>query len=545
MKSAVSPEIHRMKGLISGHVISVHLTQKNTSMKHSSKYLFITVPLLVIAFLLQSCEEQEVRPEKQTVQFDLSIASSQTKGSDDASLPNDARARITVTASNGTVVLDGREVSVYKSGDKWLTEAIDLEPGSYAITEMIVVSDSTELFATPKQGAELATSDMDALPYNFAIRPKDALTLSIPIIDIRFLDLIKLGYPASKRKTLPIEVYQDSKLTAAKAEIWQDRKLIQTLKLSAGTNGVELKGDDKKPYTITVYTSAFAKTETFLLKDIQKKIGKKAWALHLIPALIFNITSYDDGETYDFNFRMEGTGSVGIWWGDGGLTATSVPFEVGHNYAPAGNYTLIVTGNLNQITDFSGFSYSTIMTKITGLTNLTALKVYDPSWGAVPIKVDLSKCKQLERINIAKYGAPFETINLATDFKLPSDHYIKTFIFDATSFDMNREFISQAELAAFVNNIHANAVARNITDGKFFVNPVESPNAATQAKLDILVNTYDWQVGFNDDIYNAWGRAAAGRKSSDLDSRREQWLRERFSNSDQIIESGRAAATVK
>ena len=510
-------------------------------MKIPSKLFLITVPLLATALFLQSCEEQEVKPEKQTVQFSLNAESSQAKGDDDAGLPEDARVRITVASSNGTVVLDSREIDVYKSGDAWLTEPVDLDPGSYSITSLMILSDSTELYVTPKKGAELTTSESDALPYNFSIRPKDALTLRIPIIDVRNLDLKKLGYPASKAKTLPIAVYHNSKLTSAKAEIRQDKKLLQVVKLNAGTNSVELKGDPKKQYTITVYTASSANTHTFLLKDLQKKIGKKPWQIHLVPALILGVSAYDGDETYEFNFRMAGAGSVNIAWGDGNHSATSLPFEIGHDYAP-GDHTLIVTGNLNQVTDFSGFSYSTIVETITGLTNLTSLKIYDPSWGAVPIKVDLSKCKQLERINIAKYGAPFETINLATDFKLPSEHYIKTFIFDAPSFDMTREFISAAELAAFANNIHANAVARNITDGKFFVNPVVAPDAATQLKLDALTDDYGWQVGFNDDIYYAYESARSARAASDVDARREQWLREKFSNSDQIIERGRVAA---
>jgi hypothetical protein len=232
---------------------------------------------------------------------------------------------------------------------------------------------------------------------------------------------------------------------------------------------------------------------------------------------------------------MDGAGAVTINWGDGQQTSTTLPLEVSHEYF-TGNYTAIITGSVNKVTDFSGFSYSSIITAITGLTNLSSLKVYDPSWGAVPIKVDLSNCKKLERINVAKYGAPYEPADFRTDFKLPTQHRINTFILDAPSFDINREYISADELEAMVNNVYNNTIARNIYNGKFFVNPVVAPSAATQQKIDILKNAYNWTVGFNDEIYNAYDMTSGRTKIvSDKNSKREQWLRERFSNSENII----------
>jgi hypothetical protein len=273
-------------------------------------------------------------------------------------------------------------------------------------------------------------------------------------------------------------------------------------------------------------------------------------AIQLESALVLSMESYvDEANDYEeyFEFRMDGAGgSVTINWGDGQQTTATLPLQVSHEYF-TGNYTAIITGNLNKVTDFSGFSYSTIIMGITGLTNLTSLKVYDPSWGAVPIKVDLSNCKKLERINVAKYGAPYEPADLRTDFKLPRQHRINAFFFDAPSFDSNREYISAEELEVMVNNIYTNTITRKIYNGKFFVNPVVTPNAATQQKIDVLKNEYNWAVGFNDEIYNAY-EFDAGRvktESNDSNARREKWLRERFSNSDQIIRRAHEVVALK
>lgn len=520
-----------------------------------SKSIFITLPLLAVVFLLQSCDEQEiqpVQPVKQTVQFSLDPESAHSQEVRDLGLPEDARALISIASADGISVLSEHEIAVQNDGGVFTTEPVELAPGSYMVTELLILSDDTELFVTPKKGSEFTTSEAGALPFNFAIRANGAPKVSMQVMDVQNQDLRKFGYPASKSRSLSVAVFDngDGSLSSigATAELRQKKALLQTFSLSAGTNAIALEGDPKLPYTITLYTGTSAKTHTFKLKDLKKEIGKNPWRVVLEPALVIGVESYvEEGNEYEeyFNFRMEGEGSVNINWGDGEESATTLPFEVPHEYI-TGNYTAIITGDIDQVTDFSGFSYSTIIKSIDGLTNLVSLKTYNPSWGAVPIKVDLSNCKQLETINIAKYGAPIETIDLRTDFKLPSDHYIKTFIFDATSFDMNREFISAEELAAFVDNIHGNAVARNITDGKFFVNPVVSPAPETQEKLDVLTGDQNWQVGFNDDIYNAYeSDAARGRMASDADERRDQWLRERFSNSQQIIERGRVFSSVR
>jgi hypothetical protein len=285
-----------------------------------------------------------------------------------------------------------------------------------------------------------------------------------------------------------------------------------------------------------VYTGKFATVRTFDLKQLKKEIGRNPLRITLEPALFLTIDSnHDAGGEYEeyFDFRMDGSGAVNINWGDGYESNATLPFEISHEYF-RGNYTAIITGDIDQVTDFNGFSYSTIIYAITGLTNLTSLKVYDPSWGAVPIKVDLSNCKQLERINIAKYGAPYEPCDLRTDFKLPSEHNISYFGMDATSFDVNRDFMSAEELDVMFTNIYSNAVNRGIYNGLFYLNPVVAPEPETQAKIDVLRNDYGWTVQFNDEIYSM--ETARSRGGTNRDSRREEWLLKRFSKGQKIIE---------
>jgi hypothetical protein len=372
------------------------------------------------------------------------------------------------------------------------------------------------------------------------------------VTDVRNQDLDRFGYSSGKAKgnTLSLAAYDKNVLTRATAELRQNNKLISTFQLPAAATTITLGGNPKLPYSLTVYTGNAAKTQTFDINKAKQTTTKKPFRIMLEPALVLTIQSYvDEANEYEeyFDFQMEGQGTVNVNWGDGSQSTMALPFHVEHEYF-TGDYTAIITGNIQRVTDFSGFSYSSIITTITGLRNLTSLKVYDPSWGAVPIKVDLSNCNQLERINVAKYGAPYEPANLTTDFKLPKQHLINTFIFDAPSFDSSREFISAAELESMVDNIYKNVVARHIYDGKFFVNPVVTPSPATQQKIDVLKNKYNWLVGFNDEIYNAYDETlSSGRVKSvsGPDAKREQWLRERFSNSAKIIKRAAVLSSVK
>ena len=518
-------------------------------MKKITKLFLLSVLLLAVGFFLQSCSEDTAIIEKQNVQFTLTQAMADSRSVNDLRMPEGARAKITISASNSSQVRANYDVSVFKDGDVYVTEPVVLSQGAYVVTDFMIVDDANDLFVAPKKGAELATSENDALPYNFSVDGTAGRTVNMLVMNVGDEDLRKFGYASSKGKSnnVAIEVYDNidgnAALTSATAELYQNGSLLEKISLSAALNTITLNGDKKLPYTLTVYTDHSVQTKTFVMQELKKEVGKNPLRMMLEPALVFTVESYvDAGNEYEdyFEFRVEGNGTVNITWGDGRQSNRELPFLDSHEYI-MGNYTAFVTGDIDQITDFAGFSYNTIISTITGLTNLTSLKTYNPSWGAVPIKVDLSNCKELETISIAKYGAPYEPCDLRTEFRLPSEHNITTFIFDAPSFDSNREYISEEELDVLVNNIYSNTVNRGINNGKFFVNPVVMPSADAQQKIEILENEYSWAAGFNDEIYEAYGAHASGRSASDTDARREEWLRMRFPNAQQIIDRAQVA----
>ncbi|MBT1703697.1 hypothetical protein [Chryseosolibacter indicus] len=510
------------------------------------KYL-VAVWLLALVVCLQSCNDQSVQFEKKKIQFTLVPTTSSNGKTDGIDLPENTRLKISIASSNGAVIYSNQEIPVLKVGNGYITDPLELIPGGYTITDFMVVKDSEVLYATPKNATQLSPLVANSLPYNFSVTENSVANVNMQVLDVRGQDPEAFGYASLNVEvinTLAISVLHAKKgqtlLTNATAELRKDDKLIKTIPLNAAVNTIAFDGNPDTLYTLTVFTNDGFKSQTFNFKNLKNELGSNPLQVTLEPALFLTINSYvDEGNENEeyFDFGLEGSGTVNINWGDGDTASESLPYSGLHEYIE-GDYTAVITGDLDQITNIYGFSYGSIISAITGLTNLTSLKTYNPSWGAVPIKVDLSNCTQLETINISKYGAPYEPIDLRTDFKLPAQHKIKEFVFDAPSFDINREYISAEELEAMVNNIYNNVTQSNIRDGKFFVNPVVTPSPETQQKLDELQSEYNWEVRFNDEIYDY---SESGRIRTNENARRDNWLRSKFPNSKRMSQNNAMA----
>jgi hypothetical protein len=519
-------------------------------MKHFLKHCIARLLFGSLILGLQSCNDHGVQLEKQKVQFTFSTGTTSSGGRvNNTDLSENTRLRISIQTSSGTSVFSNHEMQVLKAGNGYITDPLELMPGSYTITDFMIVKDGEILYATPKGDSRLSSFVMNPLPYDFSVAENNVANVSMQVIDVRDKDPEEFGYASFKFNvinTLSLTVFSakggQTSLIKATAELRHDKKLIKTFSLDAKMNTIAFEGDPEGVYTLSVYADGAAKVKTFNFKELKKEIGANPLKITLEPALVLTIeSSVDEGSEYNdpFGLILDGTGSVHVDWGDGYDGDIALPFEGPHDEYRTGTYTAIITGDLDQITNLYGFSYGSYISAITGLTNLTGLKVYGPSWGAVPIKVDLSNCENLEAIDIIKYGAPFEPIDLRTDFKLPARHLIKEFEFYVPFLDETRDKVSTQELEVFVTNIYNNTTKRDIYNGKFFVSPVDNPSPETQRMLDILQNDYHWKVRLNGDLSD--DDSESGRTKNSLEVRRENWLQHKFLKSERISRSGKMA----
>lgn len=449
----------------------------------------------------------------------------------DTELSENTSLRISIETSTGTPVFSNHEIDVLKAGDSYMTDPVELMPGAYVITDFMVVNDNELLYATPKAGSPLSAYVAQAVPYTFTVSENSVANVNMQVIDSREHAPEDFGYvsfTANVVNLLSVSVFKETSLTAATAELRQGKTLIKTFSLDASINAIGFAGDPDDEYTFMVYTKDAAKVMTFNYKELKEGLGTNPLKITVEPALILTVQSHTpEGQEWEdyFELDLDGTGgAIHVNWGDGRADTGTLPYTGANEYTE-GTYTAIVTGDLHQITDLWGFAYETYINAIDGLTNLTALKTYNPSWGAVPIHVDLSNCRNLETIFVEKHGAPYDPIDLRTDFKLPPQHYINDFVFYAPALEEYREKITAEELEVMVTNIYNNTITRNINGGRLIITPVSDPSPETQEMLNQLQNYYGWTVGLNsDEIYEDW---EAGRANISLEARRENWLRER------------------
>ena len=455
----------------------------------------------------------------------------------DTELPEGSRLKVSIQTSDGTPVFTDHELEVMKAGDSYMTDPVELMPGDYSLTDFMIVNNGELLYATPKAGSPLAAFVANPVPYDFTVAGNGVANVSMQVIDGREYAPEEFGYvsfTANVVNLLSVSAFrtQDGQttLTEATAELRQGKMLVKTFSLEASVNTIGFEGEPDAEYTLTVYTAEEARVTKFNFKALKEELGTQPLKLTLAPALILTQEShFTEGEGWEDPFELtlagEG-GALNVNWGDGSVETGTLPYHGSHQYTD-GDYTAIIMGDIHQITDLWGFAYETHMTAIRGLTNLTGLRTYNPSWGLVPIHVDLSGCENLETIFIEKLGGPYEPIDLRTDFKLPGQHFINDFVFYAPGLLETREEITAEELAVMVDNIYNNATTRNIRDGRLIVTPVSDPSPETQHLLDILQNDYGWRIGLNsEDIYGDFD-SEGRRATASREERRAKWLRAR------------------
>lgn len=520
--------------VLGGHVIALG-ERKDTLMIKFSKHYLLAAWLLASLTLLVSCDDQATLHEKQKVQFSFSSANDPTNGrTKDIELPENTRLRISVSTPSGDTVITNHEIEILKAGDQYMAEPVEMMPGSYVLTDFMITSNGELLYATPKAGSALSEFVASTTPYNFAVSEGRNTNVNMQVIDGREFSPEEFGYTSFKANVINILSLSafvqrggQTTLTSATAELRQGAKLIKSFSLNASVNKIAFGGDPDAEYSLTVFTREEAKVMTFNFNELKEQIGDSPLKVTLEPALILSLEGHStEPWEDDFELFLDGVdGNVTVHWGEGSQSTGTLPYEGGLEYLE-GEYTLVVTGDLDKITYFWGFAYMTYMEDISGLVNLKALTHYNPTWGTNSLRIDLSGCRKLESIFIEKYGAPYTPVDLRTDFKLPSEHNINEFVFYVPGIEESRAKVTAEELEMMVRNIYDNAAAKGIYDGRFIVTPVSDPNADTQRMLDALQNYYGWKIGLNsDEIYDFEG-ADSGRLRMTPEASREAWLKQ-------------------
>lgn len=104
---------------------------------------------------------------------------------------------VSIETSEGSTVLGRQKIDVIEQGGNFVTEEIMLDPGTYKITEFIVVdSDDTVISLVPKANSALSQFSGTSLPYNFTVKEADSNNTPIENIEAAGFSWIEFGYEA-------------------------------------------------------------------------------------------------------------------------------------------------------------------------------------------------------------------------------------------------------------------------------------------------------------------------------------------------------------
>ncbi len=128
------------------------------------------------------------------------------------SLPaNLAAVLVSIRNEAGETVADKRRLALTAFGAGYVSESVALSPGTYAVTEFIIVDDSNAArYATPIAGSEKADLVEHPLPVSFTVTAEDTATVALEVIEITSTTTPpQLGYAAFS----PIVVIEPFALT--------------------------------------------------------------------------------------------------------------------------------------------------------------------------------------------------------------------------------------------------------------------------------------------------------------------------------------------
>ena len=102
---------------------------------------------------------------------------------------------ISIETDNGVQVLDFEKLDVLALGDGYVTEEVMLDPGTYNLTEFVLVdSDDVVVALVPTATSALSRFSGTSLPYSFKVQSADSETTTVENIGADGYSFVEFGY---------------------------------------------------------------------------------------------------------------------------------------------------------------------------------------------------------------------------------------------------------------------------------------------------------------------------------------------------------------
>ncbi|MCR9228629.1 MAG: hypothetical protein NXH90_14525 [Flavobacteriaceae bacterium] len=167
-----------------------------------------TFYLLLIFIFMVSCSESESPTPPETPEVPSAVEQgSQSFGINNKEITSKnstnlvakefipAYVFISVEMGEGSTILDRHQLDVVDNGGDYVTEEILLDPGTYTLTEFIVVdADDKVISLVPKVTSALSQFTGTSLPYDFTVEEADSKNTPIDNIEAAGYSWVEFGY---------------------------------------------------------------------------------------------------------------------------------------------------------------------------------------------------------------------------------------------------------------------------------------------------------------------------------------------------------------
>lgn len=485
-----------------GFFLEIIVYRYNLTINVMKRTLYPLLLLIVCGLGLPSCTD-DTPQVLEKVRFTVNVGTNGDDGGRIAEGAQPSKLILSLESENGTSIFSFEEIDIYTFGDQYITEPVALASARYRITDFLLVDDDGEvIYAAPKIGSPLAKAVNHPVPYHFYVNKNKVITVDMEVISSANQSAQDFGYASFK--ITPVNPFKlgvfladhPNQLTTADAYIIHNDDTIKQVSLKAEINLFSFQGDPDDSYTLVVRRTGYSShMQTFNYADLINTLNGAPLTVILHPAQLTMLAYVSEGSSNYFYITLRGNaGTLHVSWGDG--TSENVDpgssyynYELEHTYPAQGNYSVVISGDVEPIHYFYSFYGQGMIDEIdlSALVNLTEIR-FGLTRG--PHVLDLSNNHKLVNLLLSGQDNMEQLI-------LPQNNVIEWLdIAGNTS-------LSTAELDNIVNAIHASVVLTGRTNGALGIatNWYDSGDlallpfsAAAILKLQELRDSYGWQL---------------------------------------------------
>jgi hypothetical protein len=449
------------------------------------KALVNSMLIAVLIIAVSGCAE-EAAVQNDPLRFNFKVNSGRNSTSE---LPPGTSLLVTLQNASGEEVYTLKNIPFEKNTDGYITAALDLAPGTYNVTEFLLVDANEEIqYAIP-----VAKSPLKEL-----FVPSQSGDINAEVFDVKRFNPADFGLSAfSLRNSFQVEVTDDDGAPVpADIVVFSGEDTVAHFNTMTKKRRVAFNGDLSGTYKLVV------SSEDMTPYVAEGTLGEWITEFRSIPLRIqlaraFTMTAEADGDLESpFSFYVGGESmNISVNWGDGNVESYSIndPYgvEIAHNYAAAGSYPVTITGDLRKIVHFYSFYGIGDFSRIS-FRNVPNLRELLFGLTSGPATLDLSRNNKLEQ-------AMLPGMRSLQNLILPETHNLVFLEVDGENgLDSN-------DINAIIQNIYTNTSASGRREGVFGVRGtwyqdegdmtmIGPPSAESIELLNSLRNDFGWYV---------------------------------------------------